>query len=150
METLIQNVYEFNEARGLINGYDTKKEVALILEEVLELFEANNPKEDARELVEKSFIMKKPIESDRDIIDAYIDIIYISIGALVKKYDTLLPNKDKKRFIIKLIGRAIDNVCMANASKKGHTDESGKYIKSSDFKPPFIPLNIAELFKNDK
>lgn len=149
METLIKNVYDFNKDRGLITEYDTKKEAALILEELLELFEANNPKEDAREFIQKSFITKRPILDDRKIIDAYIDIIYIAIGSLIKKYSDLLPNQNKERFVIRLICRAIDNVCEANARKKGKVDKEGKYIKSSDFKEPFIPLNLAELFKND-
>ena len=149
METLIKRVYDFNKDRELITEYDTKKEAALILEELLELFQGNNPKEDARQFIEKSFITKCPILDDRKIIDAYIDIIYIAVGSLIKKYSDLLPNENKERFVIKLICRAIDNVCIANAKKKGTKDKDGKFIKSSDFKEPFIPLNLTELFKNE-
>lgn len=145
MKNLIDNIYAFNKERGLISEYDTKREVSMIFEELLELFEGNNPKEDARELVEKSFIMKKPIEDDREIVDAYIDIIYIAVGSLIKKYNSILPIKNKEYITKKLILKAIDNVVEANKKKNGEKDINGKFIKDKNFIKPFIPLNLNEI-----
>lgn len=153
MQTIIDNVYEFNKQRDLLNGYDTKKEAALILEELLELFENENPKELAREIIEKSTFTKTPKVSDAEQIDAYIDIIYIAIGSLIKKYKSIMPenvNGNMKRFIIAFISKAVDNVCLANSLKKGHLDENGKYVKNSDFQEPFIPLTFQDLYENKR
>ena len=153
MQAVIDNVYEFNKKRDLLNNYDVKKEAALILEELLELFENENPRQLARDIIEKSTFTKTVKISDAEQIDAYIDIIYITIGSLIKKYKSIMPegtNGNMKRFIITFISRAIDNVCIANAAKDGHVDENGKFIKNSDFQEPFIPLTLQDLYENKK
>ena len=150
MQSIIDNVYEFNKQRDLIKDYDTKKEATLLLEEILELFENENPRETARQIIEQSTMTKTPKGSDAEQIDAYIDIIYIAIGSLIKKYDSVLPAdlQSRKRFIIAFISKAIDNVCIANAGKKGYLDEKGKWVKSADFQEPFIPLTLQDLYGN--
>lgn len=153
MQAVIDNVYEFNKKRDLLDNYDVKKEAALILEELLELFENENPRQLARDIIEKSTFTKTVKISDAEQIDAYIDIIYITIGSLIKKYKTIMPegtNGNMKRFIIAFISRAIDNVCIANAAKDGYVDENGKFIKNSDFQEPFIPLTLQDLYENKK
>lgn len=153
MQTLIENVYEFNKKRNLLDNYDTKKEATLILEELLELFENENPRELAREIIEKATFTKTPKISDAKQIDAYIDIIYISIGSLIKKYKSIMPddiNNNMRRFITAFISKAVDNVCLANAVKNGHVDENGKYIKDASFQEPFIPLTLQDLYENKR
>lgn len=152
MQNLIQNVYSFNETRGLLDTYDVKKEAALLLEEVLELFENENPRELARQLVEQSAMTQTPISSDSNQIDSYIDIIYIAIGSLIKKYNTLLPAhlQNRRQYIKAFICKAIDNVCIANSYKKGKLDEKGKYVKTDDFEEPFIPTTLEDLYKTAK
>lgn len=147
MKNTIFNIYDFNEKSGLISDYDIKKETALLLEELLEQYIIENPRKEARSFVKDSYLCKIPVDSDVEIIDAYIDIIYIAIGSLIKKYYSILPNELKnKENVAQFIIKGINNVIEANKSKVGNKlDAEGKLTKTSDFQPPKIPLKMEDL-----
>lgn len=143
-------VYKFNKQRDLINEHDTKKEAILLLEEILELFPIDNPRQYARDFFTKKEF-NYSVDSKREIADAYIDLIYIAFGSLIKLYNTCIVKDNINEYwqIRTLVETAIENVCKANELKIGNMDEHGKYIKSSDFTPPFIPITVNECYDTE-
>ncbi|XKT75353.1 MAG: hypothetical protein ACJKSS_01020 [Patescibacteria group bacterium UBA2103] len=114
-----ENIVNWNEERGLIaNGFNHKKEVSFIIEELLEStgeHDSVSARERAAKYAEE--IVEGHTPTDEQIVDAFADIIVFATGAIKKKgYD---PSK------------VMDEVCKEINSRTGKLVD-GKFVKDKD------------------
>lgn len=115
----LENIVNWNEERGLIqNGFNHKKEVSFIIEELLESTGAHDSvsaREEAQMYAEKIVGSSSP--TDEEVVDAFADIIVFATGAIAKKgYD---PTK------------VMEEVCKEINSRTGKLVD-GKFVKDKD------------------
>ena len=123
----LDSIRNFNEKRGLIEqGFDLRRELNFIVEEVVEAtninLDSDKAKEKAKVIVDK--LLKECVTTNENSMDAFIDIIVFAVGALYKLAPRM--NIDVKEEIMKVI-RNIE-------FKPYIKDENGKVIKDPNYK----------------
>lgn len=123
----LDSIRNFNEKRGLIEqGFDLRRELNFIVEEVVEAtninIDSDKAKEKAKAIVDE--LLKDCVTTNENSMDAFIDIIVFAVGALYKLAPKM--NIDVKEEIMKVI-RNIE-------FKPYLKDENGKVIKDPDYK----------------
>lgn len=142
---LFFKIYHYNEIRGFFNRKDDPKQIAtFVLEETLEQFHNNNPKEIARDIVDSSSFFKYPKRDRRERLDGEYDSIVFLLGDIMLNLKKENPDYGPEEIYL-VFKKGISNILEANDLKSFKVDSRGKNIKGDSFKVPFIPLNIEEV-----
>ena len=142
---LFFRIYNYNEVRGLFNRKDDPKQIAtFVLEETLEQFHNDNPKEIARDIVDSSSFFKHPKNDRRERLDSEYDSIVFLLGDIMLNLKKENPDYGPEEIYL-VFKKGVSNILEANDLKSFKVDSWGKNIKGDNFKVPFIPLNIEEV-----
>lgn len=142
---LFFKIYHYNEIRGFFNRKDDPKQIAaFVLEETLEQFYNDNPKEIARDIVDSSSFFKHPKSDRRERLDSEYDSIVFLLGDIMLNIKKENPDYGPEEIYL-VFKKGMSNILEANDLKSFKVDSWGKNIKGDNFKIPFIPLNIEEV-----
>lgn len=124
-EKVIENIVKWNEERGLLNTpFNLKREMGMILEEVLEGFGFSKKiaKERGLELANDFYESSFDMVGKNELIDSFGDIAFIAIGSIAK----LSADPEV----------VLADITEANQQKGSKVDENGKIIKDDSFIEP--------------
>ena len=142
---LFFKIYNYNEVRGFFNRKDDPKQIAtFVLEETLEQFHNDNPKEIARNIIDSSSFFKHPKSDRRERLDSEYDSIVFLLGDIMLNIKKENPDYGPEEIYL-VFKKGMSNILEANDLKSFKVDSWGKNIKGDNFKIPFIPLNIEEV-----
>lgn len=141
---LFFKIYHYNEIRGFLDRKDDPRQIAtFVLEETLEQFHNDNPKEIARDIVDNSSFFKYPKVDRRERLDGEYDSIVFLLGDIMLNLKKENPEYGPEEMYL-VFKKGMSNILEANDLKSFKVDSRGKNIKGDKFRIPFVPLNIKE------